>query len=214
MTKNDLCLLFCTPDGHLGYDEQKLNRDDVRRIQMTPKRALQPDWQSSRYLKQLVPPLHPTVSISHKKGHAALIATTLAHAPIGIDIEYGQHRDFLALAQLCCTTAEQSWLQQQPCLNTAFYQLWTLKESLIKAHRGQLADMKQWSLIDDEHAGIHLPLTATPLRGYSALLADQWLISLVYPRTLPALSPRHCQGLGQWHAVQPQWQAWPSLDGV
>lgn len=214
MTNNDFCLLFCSSDGHIYYDEQQLTPEDQKRIQITPKLSFKKDWQSSRYLKQVVPINYQSLSLSHKKAHAALIATTRCHAPLGIDIEYCQDRDFMALAQLCCTTHEQIWLQQQPDVNTAFYQLWTLKESIIKAHHGQLADMKQWPLVSDVQAGIQLPPTPTPLQAYSALLTDHWLLSLVYPRSLPALRQVHCQGFGLWQMLQPHWQAWPSLDSA
>lgn len=214
MTKNDFCILFCSSDCHHYYDEQKLDSEDQKKIKVAPKYASQKDWRSSRYLKQSVPFEYQSLSLTHKKAHAALISATSIHAPIGIDIEFCQDRDFLALAQICYTEIEQAWLQQQPCLNTAFYQLWTLKEALIKAHHGQLADMAQWPLIHDLKTGIQIPDTNTPLQAYSGKISTHWLVSFVYPRAFPVLSQNHYKGLGLWAAEKPLWQAWPNLDNV
>ncbi len=72
------------------------------------------------------------VSLSHS---GAWIACAVANNPVGIDIEAtGKPRDYLGLAQQCCTQAEQVDLARldADALGPAFLRLWTLKEAWSK----------------------------------------------------------------------------------
>ncbi|OWT77713.1 4-diphosphocytidyl-2C-methyl-D-erythritol kinase [Achromobacter sp. HZ34] len=76
----------------------------------------------------------PAWSLSHSDGHA-LVAHGPAGWRMGVDLERKRVRDLEALAPWCCDDAEQAHLQALAEADrlTFFYQLWTLKESFIKA---------------------------------------------------------------------------------
>lgn len=85
---------------------------------------LQPDWH---------------FNISHSGSTLALAISN--QAPVGIDVEGRQlsstqiHR----LARRYFSTAEQDWLSRHNSAD-AFLQLWTIKEAVLKAHGGGIAN--------------------------------------------------------------------------
>ncbi len=203
MTQHHFTISLSTPDIANDYQADLLDSCDKKRTIQNPKLHNKLDWQASRALKQTLPKQQNKYSLSHKKGHIALLSTHLQAACIGIDIEYCQNRNFLALSQLCCTPKEQEWLAKQPNTNTAFYQLWTLKEALIKAHRGQLTDMPKWSLIHNIQQGIQLP-PHSGLQGFSTQIHGDWFIGFVVPEHV-LLSDCHIKLHGLWSHTLIQW---------
>ncbi len=208
------CIILATPIGcHTQYDAHRLNPMDQLRVKQHPQLAQRIDWQSSRFLKQQLPPNHIQLSLGHKKGHAALIASTEPKDTLGIDIEYAKQRDFLALSTLCCSCIEQQWLAQQTNVQQAFYQLWTLKEALIKAYHGQLSDMPTWSLVSDISIGIEMPNLSTPLQAHTAIIHNDWYLSVLYPAHYPHPQDLY-QGFLHWQQPKPIWQRWPTAPSV
>jgi len=70
----------------------------------------------------------PHISLSHTKG---LIACAISQeAPIGIDVEYWQGRDFIALANYAFGPREREEVARDGI--SAFYRIWTLREAISK----------------------------------------------------------------------------------
>ena len=102
-------------------------------------------------------------NISHNK-HWLCIA--LAAVPVGVDIEFTTEaptRPWLALAKRFFTPHEYQYLTKQPAskLVHAFFQLWTQKEAVLKAHGGGIsAGLQRLDLLthlhslDEQHYGI------------------------------------------------------------
>lgn len=208
MKCDELIILVTTPvsiEEFMASDT--VDKSDHARLKKNPKLKLNKDWQSSRFLKKQVHKQNNnTLSLSHRKGHAALLSSTISSLLIGgIDIEYMQKRDFLSLSELFCSTEEQLWLSKQKNLTHAFYLLWTLKESLIKVHQASLADMKKFSLINPEDTKDELTIPAINnviLKGLSFKPTDDWIISAVYGDLVPAKAALSLQGFGQWQSIQ------------
>ncbi|MDO4640185.1 MAG: 4'-phosphopantetheinyl transferase superfamily protein [Neisseria sp.] len=112
------------------YQPDGLDEHDRRRLLDHPDLARRADWQVSRYLKQQAPA--QVKSLSHSKGAAAVLcgATPM---PAGVDIETIRERDFQALAEWVATEEERQALAQRGWQAEDFYELWTLKEALLKA---------------------------------------------------------------------------------
>lgn len=209
MMNIDCVILLASADVCGLYSNQKLDNTDRKRLQQHPELEQRTDWQSSRFLKQQLADPYSIYSLTHKKGHAGLIATSTTQDAIGIDIEYAQKRNFLELAQLFCTENEQAWLVQQADLSTAFYQLWTLKEAFIKVSRGQLADMHRWCLVPQGYNAIHIPAHNPPVKAYSCVIDKNWHISVIYPSSF-SISPQCCTSVfGHWQNCQFNWHQWP-----
>ncbi|PIT12423.1 hypothetical protein BGI30_02595 [Snodgrassella alvi] len=214
MMNHDCLILLASADVSGQYSSLKLDQADKQRLQQYPRLAQRIDWQSSRFLKQQLSASYSRFSLTHKKGHAGLIAcSSVQHIP-GIDMEYAQERDFLALAQLCYSDNEQQWLAQQPDLSTAFYQLWTLKEAFIKISHGQLTDMRRWCLIPTGYDGIHIPALNSPVQAYSCVIDEHWHISVVYPASCSVLAQNCTYGFGHWHNYAFNWHQWPVSPSV
>nr|WP_256473531.1 4'-phosphopantetheinyl transferase superfamily protein [Neisseria sp. HSC-16F19] len=111
------------------YRSDCLDEADAQRLAVTPALAQRQDWQVSRCLKQHAPA--PLLSLSHSRGHTALLCGTNQSA--GVDIETLRPRDFAALAAWICSPSEAAWLAHQGWQCEDFYRLWTLKEALLKA---------------------------------------------------------------------------------
>lgn len=214
MMNQDCLILLASSEVSGQYNNLKLDQADKQRLQKNPHLAQRTDWQSSRFLKQQLSAFYKRLSLTHKKGYAGLIAcSSIQHIP-GIDMEYAQERDFISLAKLCCTDNEQKWLSEQQNLSSSFYQLWTLKEALIKVRHGQLSDMHQYNLIPDGYDGIYIPALDIPVQAYSCIVDNCWHISVVYPAVCSA-SPLNCTyGFGRWHNYKFNWHQWPVSSSV
>lgn len=71
-------------------------------------------------------------NLSHSGNWIALI---YGDQPVGIDVEKHKEADFLSLSDLCMTPAEQKTLRalRGAARLRYFYEIWTLKESYVKA---------------------------------------------------------------------------------
>lgn len=122
-----ICLL-AGADWAVHYDERHLSPQDQMRVRQNPNLNKNLDWKTSRTLKQYAP--LPVISLSHSHGVSALLCGEHGFQA-GIDIEQMQVRDYAKLAQWILSDAEK---QDFPNLNCEqFYQVWTLKEALLKA---------------------------------------------------------------------------------
>ena len=126
------CLAFAAPALAQRYRRKRLRRRDYARLQHKPQLENRLQWRTSRALLAELRDSHPRhlPCLSHKNDHA-LIA--LGKSKPGADLEYRRPRDYLALARHSFHPQENAWLAAHPDPQTAFYQLWTLKEALIKA---------------------------------------------------------------------------------
>ncbi|WP_066634871.1 4'-phosphopantetheinyl transferase family protein [Bordetella sp. H567] len=159
------------------------------------------DWRVSRALLQQVRAAwpagaSPALSLSHARGHA-LVAAAPAGWRVGVDLEALRARDTAALAQWCCTGDERAALAacDGEARRRAFYQLWTLKESFIKAAGLDFpADMRSVGLAPGPRApsgpgpgsegapwrGWRLRAPGSGWHAWSAVLDQAWAASIVW----------------------------------
>lgn len=123
-----VCLLADRSCADL-YRAELLDTPDKKRVAQNPALEERTDWKVSRYLKQQA--VLPVLSLSHSKGSAAVLTGGVRYA--GVDLEYMRPRDFAALAEWVAAAHEQEYLAQRGWLCEDFYELWTLKEALLKA---------------------------------------------------------------------------------
>lgn len=70
------------------------------------------------------------ISISHSGGVSAV---ALSDAPIGLDIQEHTERQFVSIAKIVFCKNEIDYIQNNDNQEQAFYKLWCLKESYMKA---------------------------------------------------------------------------------
>lgn len=171
-------LYFFTPDQQQHYRADLLDNKDRARLAKAPQLAERLNWRTSRAGKQHIRMQHPTLQycLSHKNDHS-LIA--LAPEKPGVDLETLKPRDYCALIAQTGSPEEQRLLQQSPDPQRTFYQLWTLKEALIKAENLRFpTDMPRVGLTAQHQ------LKSLKNRHYLYLtlqLNDHFIASAVFP---------------------------------
>jgi 4'-phosphopantetheinyl transferase len=228
-----LSLWWGDPALAAQYRADLLHGADRRRAEMARSARAELDWRVSRALLQqalaagvdadaagyaqagLGPraagsslPATPALSISHSRGHA-LVATAPAGWRIGVDLEAIRPRDTARLAPWCCAEDEARALAS--CGTDAerlraFYTLWTIKESFIKAAGLAFpADMRAVGL-----AGTGRPWPGWRLRApgagwgaWSAIIDDAWAVSVVWRPPAPAPIPEAAATSGMTAARAP-----------
>ena len=174
---NSYLLAFAHPALAAHYQRAQLCAADLARLEAKPALEARLQWQTSRALLACVQTRHSALHscLSHKEDYAAL---ALGHNKPGVDLEKLRPRDFQALAAHSFSAQEYAWLAQSRVPAQAFYQLWTLKEALIKAE--DLAFPT-----DLRHCGLHDGRLFSPrgqsYRWLSLLLDGQWLLSALWP---------------------------------
>lgn len=143
-------------------------------------------------------------SLSHSDGHA-LVAYGPAGWRMGVDLERKRERDLEGLAQWCCDAAEQAHLRALPEADqlTFFYQLWTLKESFIKAAGLDFpADMRKVGLrVVGDGWALRAPTGAWAARCWT--IGEDWVASVVW--SVPEGAQVKPAGLGDrlpWRAAK------------
>lgn len=171
-------LYFFTPDYQHHYRPDHLDSADCARLSKSPHLAEKPNWRTSRAGKHFIRTQHPTLQycLSHKHDHS-LIA--LAPEKPGVDLEALALRDYTGLMSHIGNPAEQQLLHDSPNPQRTFYQIWTLKEALIKAENLRFpTDMKRVGLT----AQNQLRTTQTDNYLYLTLqLSDHFIASAVFP---------------------------------
>jgi 4'-phosphopantetheinyl transferase len=203
-----LTLWWGDPNLATQYRADLLQAVDRGRAENARSPRAERDWRVSRALLQQARPValdQPALSLSHSGGHA-LVGIAPAGWRIGVDLEAIRARDTGRLAQWCCTDAEQQALAHcadEARRSKAFYLLWTLKESFIKAANLDFpADMRSVGLMPDAPPGPALDLLADarwekdghPWAGWrlrapqvgwhawAAVVDDAWIATVVWRR--------------------------------
>ncbi|WP_143277403.1 4'-phosphopantetheinyl transferase family protein [Bordetella genomosp. 9] len=191
-----LTLWWAGPGLAAQYRADLLQSADRQRAQMTRSARAERDWRVSRALLQQVSAgsagasdsdkaAPVSRSLSHSGGHA-VVATAPAGWQVGVDLEALRPRDTARLAPWCCSVEEAGALAGSAAdadRLRAFYLLWTLKESFIKAAGLAFpADMRGVGL-----TGAGLPWNGWRLRApgagwraWSAIVDDAWMVSVAW----------------------------------
>lgn len=131
---------YAEPSWEALYDPDTLSANDRVRAASPRAARAQRDWRVSRALAAVLRreagvSADASVALSHSQGHA-LAALTPPGWRVAVDLERCRPRDVTSLMQWVCSSAEQAALAAMPEgaeRLEAFYVLWTLKESLLKA---------------------------------------------------------------------------------
>lgn len=172
-------------DNAPAYSKEKLDVQDIQRLQNTPNLVKSQDWQVSRWLKQTVREQYALhhYALSHKN-HMAILAHTNTDIKMGVDLEWLKCRHFSELIPLFCSRAEQEWWLQQTDPKWAFYHLWCLKEALIKAENLSFPDdLRAVGLIPDQDGTMMLHSgSLKQWQGLSCCFNQYWIMAAVWPR--------------------------------
>ena len=226
---NVLALWWGDPNLAMQYRADLLQAVDRERAENARSARAERDWRVSRALLQqirsvapessgaaplspdqsVLSPGQPALSLSHSSGHA-LVGIAPAGWRIGVDLEAIRARDTARVAPWCCTDAEQQALARcagEARRSKAFYLLWTLKESFIKAANLDFpADMRSVGLMPDAPSGPALDSPANagwetdghpwagwrlraPQAGWhawAAVVDDAWVATVVWRPSLEA----------------------------
>lgn len=91
----------------------------------------------------------PDFNISHSKNKVAVAISSTGK--IGVDVEVSRERkNYLNVAKHCFSNDEQAWMLQQLDTLSAFWQLWTLKESALKLYAKGVWQMKSININVDK----------------------------------------------------------------
>lgn len=86
------------------------------------------------------------VNLSHSRYYAVC---AIHNKPIGIDLQYCRKCD-MKLADRFFTTDETDWINQSSDKNSAFFEVWTKKESFVKAvGMGLVIPLNSFSVLSD-----------------------------------------------------------------
>ena len=126
-------LLYIPPEFSNFYNPLNLDEKDQRRIKEFPNLEQKTEWRASRVGKELCRNYFKTNNfcLTHKNEHSLF---SLSNYDNGVDLEFLKtKRDILALAERVFNETELKLLQNTENKTKFFYELWTIKESLIKA---------------------------------------------------------------------------------
>ncbi|OZI60084.1 4'-phosphopantetheinyl transferase family protein [Bordetella genomosp. 11] len=217
-----LTLWWGGPELADRYRADMLHAADRARAGHARSPRAEQDWRVSRALLQQVrsdwpADASPALSLSHSRGYA-VVGTAPSGWHLGVDLEAIRPRDTDGVAQWCCTEEERAALAacgSAAARLRAFYQLWTLKESFIKAANLDFpADMRSIGLAPGQSSS-GLPCASSPWQGWrlrapapgwhawSAVVDDAWSVSAVW---LPARGADHRRDRADG-AVIPVWRA-------
>lgn len=173
---NRYLLAFAHPHLAASYRRESLSCADKARVAAKPHVQTRAQWQSSRALLACHRTDRPAYGycLSHKHGYSALAGG--ATKP-GVDLEQLRRRDIHAVAAHCFSAQECVALRQSADSLLLFYQLWTLKEALIKLENLHFPkDLRRTGLQD----GRLFSPNGAAYRWISLLLDGQWLLSGVW----------------------------------
>ena len=142
-----LRLYFATPDFACQYSGCLLSPADQMRLQQNPHLANQIQWQVSRAVKAVVSCEWGV--LSHSANHVAWLVSDESSGSLkmGVDLQHMKFRCFSAWHDLILSASECAWLREQHFAPVAYFALWALKESLIKANDLDWADLRDVGLV-------------------------------------------------------------------
>ena len=137
-----LTLYFATPDFACQYSGCLLSPADQMRLQQNPHLANQIQWQVSRAVKAVAPCEWGV--LSHSANHVVWLVSDESSGSLkmGVDLQHMKSRCFSAWHDLILSASECAWLREQHFAPVAYFALWALKESLIKANDLDWADLR------------------------------------------------------------------------
>ena len=89
---------------------------------------------------------YPFLSKNHSGGYAATLHSTLK---MGLDLEIQKPRNINAHLELCCNAFERHYITQSQNIMLTFYQIWTLKEAILKLYDLKLDSIKNVGLSEN-----------------------------------------------------------------
>jgi len=156
-----------------GFMRDKLSFRDKKRLYKFPNLAQNPDFIHSRAIIIKNRLTRKKYCISHKDGVAVILR---AKGKFGIDIEALRIRKFERLAELCFNQTEREILSNSDNKMLCFYQIYTLKEAIIKASNDTLWNMKNFGI----NRGLNLCDKFGKRYKFNTFKFDNFLISAVY----------------------------------
>lgn len=128
-----LKLLYIPENFSKFYDLVSLDDKDKLRIKNFPHLTQKPEWRAARVGKFLVRNYFKTnnFSLTHKKNNCLF---SLFEGISGVDLEFiHKKRDIFAISKEVFSPQERELMEKAQNPYEFFYQLWTIKESIIKA---------------------------------------------------------------------------------
>lgn len=116
----------------------------------------------------------PEFSVAHS-GDLVLLA--VAGGSVGVDVEHHRPVNWSKVAERFFTPTEQSWLQRSPDPLQSFFDLWTLKESVVKESGEGISEITLLPVLSEggefqnQQDGKHL-FQIDLCRGYSAAVCS------------------------------------------
>lgn len=120
---------------------------------------------------------HPYLyfNLSHTSG---LVACVIAEQEVGIDIEVMRPYKKAVISKVC-TPLEQQWIQEATDPNEAFFKLWTLKESVIKAEGVGLSyPLKQLEFQIDAQGKLQFKVSNLKYHFNQEIIDKQFVLSV------------------------------------
>lgn len=119
---------------------------------------------------------HPKLyfNLSHTLGYVACV---IAEREVGIDIEKIRPYKSCVLHKVC-TAAEKEWIKQSEFKEEAFFRLWTLKESFVKAEgTGLTQSLKQLEFQPDDKGKLKLKQDYLKYHFNQIIIDNQFVLS-------------------------------------
>lgn len=124
-------LFFTNPDYSKKYMSSTLDNIDKKRIINNPKKEDDINWRNSRALKYYINQnyIYENLSISHKNNYALI---GINQGKIGVDLEQIITRNWRKIINKIANDHEKEIINNHPNPLLFFYQIWTIKEAIIK----------------------------------------------------------------------------------
>lgn len=120
---------------------------------------------------------HPNLyfNLSHTLGYVACV---IAREEVGLDIEKIRPYRKSAVHKVC-TDLEQQWIEASNNPNEAFFRLWTLKESVVKAEGvGLTKSLKQFEFCPDSQGKLTLTQKDLKYDFHQMIIDHQVILSI------------------------------------
>lgn len=119
------------------FSKKLLSKKDKKRLKKYPNLAKNLGFLSSRSLLQKYK-IKRNFSLSHKKNFSFIVKGK----NVALDAEILQDRDFFRICEICFNETEKEILQNSSDKKMKFYEIWTLKEAVLKISKSNLTNIK------------------------------------------------------------------------